>query len=192
MLKRQRGIAQGWLYLIYLVVIVAVWAAAVTAWHSYTDGIDKKGYERGVQETTAAYAKRDNEALRAKTDRIKALEDQAREDAAKAAQQMDEIAKLTEKDRQHAREIHDRDVAAAHRGTLVLRDPGATACPRIGSGSETAAVAAGAGGSDGPASGQLSRAVTANLFALVDDADELAGQLARAQAVIVKDRELCK
>ena len=60
-MKRQRGIADLWLLAIVVVAILAALAGAITAWKSYTNGIDQKGYERGKQEVDAKWQARESE-----------------------------------------------------------------------------------------------------------------------------------
>jgi len=191
-MKRQRGIATGWLYLIGLIALVLAVTGAIIAWNSFISSIDKKGYERGKKESEAAYVQRDNAALRTANARIVELTALVRAAEQEGQRKLDQIAQQREKDRANAKAQRDRDVAAARAGTLVLRDPGqTTACAALGYRSARPQAAAGAGRGDGGAPGQLSGQVTADLFALVDDADDLARQLASAQAVISQDRVTC-
>ena len=63
-MNRQKGIiATVWLYVGAALLILAALATLISAWDSYTARLDKAGYDRGVDETTAAWQKRDNKAL---------------------------------------------------------------------------------------------------------------------------------
>lgn len=77
------------------------------------------------------------------------------------------------------------DVAAARSGAISLRVP--ATCPGSGAGSAPQ-TSPGPGGSDGAATAELPREVTADLLALADDADAIVGQLAACQAVVKSDR----
>lgn len=191
-MKRQRGIAEGWLYLIGLIALLVALAAAIHAWNSFISGIDKKGYDRGVQETTAGFVKRDNAALAEANARIAALNAQVRAIEQDGQRKLDLIAQQHEKDKANAKAQRDRDVAAARAGSLKLQDPyGATVCAGQGDRSATAETGPGAGGRDGSAGAQLSQQLTEFLYAEADRADEVVDQLSRAQDVIRQDRVTC-
>lgn len=191
-MKKQRGIATGWLYLIGLVALIAVTWGLIHAVTSYIDGVDAKAYKRGADEVRKEVALRDQSALQKANARIVELTVLVRAAEQEGQRKLDLIAQQSEKDRANAKVRRDRDVAAARSGTLVLRDPGTvTTCAASGDRSAGAETLAGAGVGDGGTPGQLSGPVTADLFALVDDADDLAKQLASAQAVIRQDRLTC-
>ena len=190
--QKQRGIADLWLVAIALICVLGLLFGIEKVWVSYINGIDAKGYARGVKETETKFVERDNAALAAANKRIEELTAQARAQEEEGQRKQDLLAQQREKDRQHAEFIHDRDVAAALNGTLGLRFPGkntgsaARSNPDPGTKAGTAA-----GGGDGAATCELSRQANADLYALVDDADDVAKQLASAQQVIVQDRLTC-
>ena len=191
-MKNQRGIADLWLVAIAAIVLLGLVYGISHAWISYVDGIDAKGYARGVKETETKFVERDNAKLAAANKRIEELTAQVHAQEEEGQRKQDLIAQQREKDRQNAQAVHDRDVAAALNGTLGLRFPGkntgsaARSNPDPGTKAGTAA-----GGGDGAATCELSRQANADLYALVDDADDVAKQLASAQQVIVQDRLTC-
>jgi len=191
--RSQRGIiATGWLYLGGAIAILALISALVYGVKSYLDGVDQKGYDRGKQETEAKYAKRDNEQLRAAAERIKTLEDQARRQERENAERLAEIYGQRQKEIADAKRRYDRDIAAVRDGTLKLRDPGVPAGgAAAGCGSPGPAPSAPAGGRDGEARGQLSGTAAGFLLGLAGEADDVARQLDKAQAVILEDRRAC-
>lgn len=193
---RQRGFATGDLLLWGIVIagVVAAIAAAVVAWDGFIAGLDQRGYERGVEATESAYRKRDNQALRvaqaaqqAAETRLEALEQKSVSDLAK-------VATDYEGDLAHERGEKNRALDQLRSGALVLRDPGAPSGPGTADcrGGRPAEAGTGAGERDGAAPGQLSRESSAFLLELAGEADELAKQLAAAQAVILRDREVCR
>ena len=192
-MRSQRGIiATGWLYLGGAIAILALISALVYGVKSYLDGVDQKGYDRGKQETEAKYAKRDNEQLRVAAERIKTLEDQAREQERENADRLAEISKQRQKEIADAKRQYDRDIAAVRAGTLKLHDPGVPAGgAAAGCGSPGPAPGATAGGRDGEARGQLSGAAAEFLLGLAGEADDVALQLGEAQAVIIEYRRAC-
>lgn len=190
--KSQRGIVEGWILLIGVLLLIGAVTGLVVAWKSYTDGIDKKGYDRGVKETTTAYAQRDNEALKLKAARISELETSARAMEAKHAQQLAAIETKRIKEKSDAKAQHERDQADIAAGKRKLFDPNAIACQSgVGDQRAGAETSAGTAGSNGGATGELSRQATEFLYDFANDADDLARQLASAQAVIIEDRVTC-
>lgn len=192
-LNRQRGIADTTTLLIYagiaIAVLLALWGL-VHAWNSFVSGVEERGYERGQKATEALYAKRDNEALtkaQARVSELQAIVDGIhKEYAAKLAQVASDEFK---RGRQYA-ENRARNAAAVAAGER-LRDPGATACTARPGGSPAGAPGPAAGVSDGAAPGELSAALTGFLLDLADEADDVARQLASAQAVIVAQQKAC-
>jgi hypothetical protein len=191
--KKQLGIATGWLYLIGLVVLVVAVTGLIHAGNSFVASVEKKGYDRGVNETTASYAKRDNDALVKAQTRITFLEEQARDRERADAKKNAELAAQRAKEKRDAEKQRAADYAAAAAGALVLRDPGQNPAPGPNAGGRGASAPSfGPGsGNNGAPPGQLSPKVTGDLFALVDDADDLAKQLASAQARIRQDLTTC-
>ncbi len=163
-----------WIIVGFLVALIAVGAGGYL-----------KGEHDGTTAEKAVWQKRDNDELRTANARILELEEQARSEERRHAEELAAISAGFEKEKANAAIQKDRDVAAARAGALSLRihspckDPG---------GSEGSAASAPASERDGAATIELPREVTANLFALADDADEVVKQLTACQAVIKADR----
>ena len=80
----------------------------------------------------------------------------------------------------------DADVAASHAGTFKLRYSAPSgACPSPSVPAETPSAP---GGRDGTETAELPGEITASLFAIVDDADQVVEQLSACQAIINADR----
>lgn len=161
----------------YVLGALAVFAIAFGAWY-WHEG--KK--EHAINSAVEA-------ALTVERDRINAALDEARERIAVLMQDhkklLDQLEADYKKEKEDAEARRVRDVAAARSGALRLRVPG-TLCPAA-----DGATAGTASGSDDAATGELPGPIAADLFTLVHDADEVARQLARAQAVIVAQRQTC-
>ena len=110
----------------------------------------------------------------------------ASEEAAKRIEQA-HAAALADLDTKYQQELKDandqkdRDVAAARAGRIVLRYIPAPA--------KLPDPPASPGGGDDPKGAELPPEVTASLYALADDADQVAKQLASCQAVVEADRK---
>lgn len=184
--RRQSGFG----YVEIGMAIAALVALAALAWavKSYLDGIDAKAYQRGVDETTAAYAKRDNEALRQAIAAREAAEKRVLEIEQRAARDVAAASTTYQRELADVRSVHDRFVAGVRSGAIRLRDPGRTAgaadCAR-----DAAGPAAGAsGGRDGGSGAVLSAEASEFLWAEAGRADALRAQLLACQAVIRADR----
>jgi len=82
----------------------------------------------------------------------------------------------------------DADVAAAHNGTFKLRfDRASPTCPSPSGPAQTPSAP---GGRDGTETVELPGPIAADLLALVNDADQVADQLAACQAIVNIDRGL--
>ncbi len=167
-----------WLLLILLVAVGA--GEALFGRHEYQAGVD------ATEAVWQARAAAENAQAAAQIASAEAL---ARKAEADSAVRVAAISTDYEKRLEDAKTRHDSDIAAARRGTIVLRDPAGSpaVCPGPGT---TAEAPAAAGGPDAPATGRdLSPAASGFLLELADDADRLAGQLAACQAVISADRQ---
>lgn len=184
-MKRQRGqFLPTW-----AIYALAAAAALAALWYAYTT-IDGRGYARGKSETTAAYAKRDNEALQAALARVKVLQDEKAAAERAHEKRLAAIAADHNKEMTDAKRQRDRDIAAVRDRTLRLRDPGAVStaqCDR----SPGPATAAATGQRDGGTPGELSAAASGFLLDLVNDADDVARQLGAAQKVILEQIRTC-
>lgn len=190
-MKQQRGIATGWLYLIALVVVLGLVLGIIAAVKDHLEDVDEKAYTRGVDETTAAYTKRDNAALAQANAEIQRLHNEARARELEHANKLAAIAAQRAKEKADASKQKDSDRTGVRSGALELRDPGAAGCPAPGGGRPGPQAGAGAGGGDGKAAGKLSDAAAEFLLDLVNDADDVARQLARAQEVIEEQIRTC-
>lgn len=190
-MKTQRGIADGWLYLIGVVVVLGLISAIIYGVTSYLNDVDAKGYKRGKEATEAAYAKRDNEALRIANAEIQRLQNEARARELEHTKKLAVIAAQRAKEKADAQKQKDNDRDAIDSGALELRDPGAAACPAPGGGGAAAAAGSGGAGSDAKAGRNLSPAASRFLLDLVNEADDVARQLASAQQVIEEQIRTC-
>lgn len=193
-MKKQRGaIAIGWLYLAGAIALILALTGLVMAWNSYTEGLDKKGYDRGVSETTATWTKRDNVALQATLAAQKAAEVRVAQAEANAAQAQSYATGQYEKGMNDGKVKTAALVAAARSGTFRLQDPGQTRaitpCSAAIGPASTATSASGGDGHDG--GGGLSAEASEFLLSEGGRANALVKKLNLARAVIVSDRVLC-
>lgn len=128
---------------------------------------------------------RETNELAAANVKIKKLEDEARATERAHANALASIAEQHQKEIADAEIQKQSDVAAARAGRIVLRIPSPCKGPG-GGGTATATASPGVG--DGGATAELPRETAANLFALADDADAVARQLAQCQKVVREDR----
>lgn len=193
-MNKQRGIiAMVWLYLAGAIALCVAITGLIYAWSSYTAKLDKRGYDRGVAETTAAFQKRDNAQLQAVIAAKTAAEDRAVRLEQKAAEAQAKASKSYAKGVNDGKAKTARLVAAARAGALRLRDPGnQTGGCTAGSNQAGAASPAGAAaGSNGSKGAEFSSAASEFLLNLTGEADEIARQLTAAQQVIMSDRVVC-
>jgi hypothetical protein len=163
----------------YVVVAVGV------AWAGSLVGV---GYWQNTAGHTAErveWQARDNEQLRLANERIVTLQDAARATERLHATRLATVSTTYQKELQNAKAQRERDVAAARAGAIRLQYTPDSERP---GGSEAGAVTTGTGRCDGSARGELPRETTADLLALVDDADEVVRQLTACQAVVRSDR----
>ncbi|MBS1198687.1 MAG: bacteriophage lysis protein [Proteobacteria bacterium] len=165
-----------------IVIAVLLWLASLAGvgWWQRTDGAT-------IERDT--WQKRENTELRTANAKIKELEAKAKSDTSAHAQALAEASTAFERKLKDANAQRAKDRAAVLAGTLRLRDNGATGLRACGSG--ISPPAAGASVGDGRTPGELSAAATGFLLDLASDADDIAHQLAQAQAVIREDRRLC-
>ena len=169
---------------IYIYAIVAaVIASATGAAIAYTY---HKGHASGKAEVVAEVTKRDNVQLAKVATEVQRLQEAARADEQRHAEELAAISADYEKDLQNANATKTADVAAARSGRLVLRVP--AKCPPADRGSEGSQVAAAPGGRDGGVGSELPREVVEALFTMADDADQVVRQLAACQRVVHADR----
>lgn len=145
-------------------------------------------HEARVQERDACTIQKNEMQAKWATEletKLKAAEDKAKAKDEAHAKALVDLGARYEKEITNAKAQRDKDVAAAHAGALVLR----FLPDRPSSGLIVPNGAAGAPGSDGPQTVELPRAVTADLYALADDADAVVSQLSACQAVVQSDRK---
>ena len=189
----QRGIADGWVLLIGLVVVLGLLAGLAFTVKSYLDGVDKKGYDRGKQETEAIYAKRDNDALKAANARIQALQTEARAIEAMHAKQVMAINDKYQKDKSDEIVKRDRVIAGLRDGTTRLYVQLAPGRAAPSTGSPVPEAGACRGGTDGTgATGILGQADSAFLVTEAGEADRITIKLTGVQAALKACMELRK
>ena len=168
--------------------------ALLIAWGLSLAGVGWWQRNDGETAERSAWQGRENAELVAANGKIKTLEEGARKAeqdkaAALAAISTDYERKLSDANKQRA-----ADAAAVRAGSLRLRDPsspGLHAC-----GGLATETAAGTGQRDGGAAGELSpttagvlsAAASGFLLDLVNEADDVARQLAACQRVVIEDR----
>lgn len=190
-MRYQRG--NIYFYIAGVLAFLGLMWGVIHAWHSYTAGLDKAGYDRGVAETTAAFQKRDNAQLQAALAAKDAAEMRAAKLEQDAATAQSNASKAYAKGVKDGKAATDARIADIHSGKLGLRDPGskAGACPPSSSEAGKAETNGPTSGSDASAGTELSGQASEFLLNLTGEADEVVKQLAAAQAVIVLDRALC-
>lgn len=157
----------------------------VIAWVASLAGVGYWQNGAGHTAERVTWQARENTELQAANAKIFELEEAARAAEAAHTTELDKIAQRHQREIADAEVQKEADVAAARAGRIVLRIPAPCKDPNGGEG--TAATAA-PGVGDGGATAELPREITANLYALADDADKVVRQLAECQAVVVEDR----
>lgn len=164
---------------IYLLV-AAVWIASLV-------GVGKWQNAAGKTSERVVWQDKEIKQLAASAKKIKELQDAARAKEQENAAKIAAIGAEHAKDRKALEARRARDVAAALNGAFGLRIPGA--CPVRPNGSPTPEARPAASGGDGGATVELPRQVTADLFTLVNDADETANALRACQRIVIEDRK---
>ena len=150
--------------------------------------------EAATIEINKSWQKRETKMLQDAADRVAKIEAENRAKEANWQREMDDVQRTYQQQLAQAKAQRDRDVARARDGALVLRLP-ASVCS--GSGFDPQAGAGGAGDSR-PEAGQLPLEagslvlppdITADLYALADDADEVVHQLTACQAALINERK---
>lgn len=132
------------------------------------------------------WQKKDNQELAAANAKIVELTQQVRATEHNHATQLADISTKYEEKLQNANAQKGKDIAAARAGTLRLHYTAPTAqTADIGAASS---VAAAPGGCNGATAGELPPEITANLYALADDADTIVVQLGACQDIVRQDR----
>ena len=179
-MKNQRGFA-----LIYLII---AGAAVIACWYAYQT-IDKRAYARAKGEVESAYAKRDNDALRAANAQIQALQTAARKKEADHSAQVVEISTKYQKDIANGKAkvaIIERSILD---GAIRLRAPYAATCPSASSTGSAGETGAGTSGRNDSERSGFSLETSRFLVGEANRADEVVRQLTACQAVVVSDRK---
>jgi len=196
---RQRGSIL--FYIVLAIALLGLIAAITYRVTDYLEGLDQQGYDRGKNETKAAYERRHAEDLAAVNRRIIELEAERDRLAREILERVAAIDALRTKEVNDVKAKAVRDVARIRADALKLRDPGYSRAERACSGgSETPAAAGGAGVGDGAAkgglpgsaAGVLSSRASEFLITLVGEADALVVQLDAAQDIIVAFQRACQ
>lgn len=164
----------------YLIIaLIAAWGVSlfgVGAWQRHDGAVTER----------TAWQTRENVEIRESGDKIKTLEEDARQAEQDKAMALASISTDYERKLSDANKQRAADAAAVLSGSLRLRDPSATGLRACGGlATETAA---GSGKRDGGASGDLSGEAANFLLSLANEADDVARQLAACQRVVIEDR----
>lgn len=155
------------------------------AWAFSLAGVGFWQNDAGHTEERAAWVERENTELRTANSKITELNDKARAEEVAHANRMSGISTQYQKDLKNAQAQREKDIAAARLGSISLRFTPRSENPGRSPGGETSASASGC---DGGATSELPREIVADLFALADDADQVAQQLNACQQIIKSDR----
>lgn len=168
--------ARGFGLELYLAAVVAG-GLALTGAYFY-------GRHDGAALEIARWEKRDNDELRRVNAELDAAHRKLRDQEHAAADRLQQVSGEYQRELTDVREQTRSRLAAVAAG-FRLRDPAAAAavCP-----GGVPGVAAGAGGRNGAAPGDLSGEATAFLLQLAGEADEVAKQLKACQDVVRADR----
>ncbi len=173
-----------------------VWAsiAAGAAFGAWLHVHDSNLREEVTAERNAHWQERETQILKKASDALDAAIAKSRAREAELEAQMQTLRAGFLKELADAKAQRERDVAAARAGTLRLRVPDSVCADRAPAGAPGGPAA----GGDGAAAGQLPGEaggrflppnITADLYALADDADQVARQLAACQKIILTDRK---
>ena len=159
--------------------------AAAVAWALSLAAVGTWQNDAGHTAERSDWQARENVELRTANVKIAELNNKVRADETAHATRLNTVSTEYQKDLKNAKAQREKDIAAARLGTLSLRFTPAHVDPGGSGGGETAS---GASGCDGGTTGELPRPLTADLFQLVGDADEVVHQLQACQGVVRSDR----
>ena len=167
--------------------MLARWAAilALIASTAFAFAVHERNFQQ--EKDDAKYAEERKEQARVNAEAIAKLDAKYRALEAKSKADLQAIGEKHEQDLKDAKARRDRDVAAARAGALRLSIP--SNCPNPDRSSMPNAGPSASLG-DAEARTDLPPEITASLFAIADDADELVGQLTACQAVVEADRKI--
>jgi len=169
--------------------VLAFFVGPIGRWLVVTALVASAVFAAGVHERNIGWNERDAQAKLEDAQRQKVEADAIAKEHAKrlaeeaeAAKQQARLKQDFEKEMADAKTQHDKDVAAARAGSLVLR------LPSTGSGSLRVPDSAVSGDTQTQGS-QLPPEVTANLFGLADDADALVKDDNYCWSIVAADRK---
>lgn len=192
-MKRQRGIADGWLYLIGLIVVLGLVSGIVYGVTSYINGVDAKGYARGRQEVEAAWQEREAKINGEAAARIAAADARVREAERRGAQDVADVRTEYQrlvKGKDNALQIALNSLHAGTGGLFVNAQCPDTAGAAPG-GNAPGGTAGAAARADGTRRAELSAADSEFLLTLGSQADTVAIRLGKAQDLIASYYRLC-
>lgn len=161
--------------------LIVLWAVSLF-------GVGKWQYGVGSEHERVTWQAREVAQVTAANAKIQALNDAARAKEHEHEQRVAEISTKFLKERTDREARARRDFDDALTGALRLHVRATCSSPGGGASGETRP---GPGGGDGTTVVELPPTVTANLFRLADDADQVADQLRAAQKIIEEDRKVC-
>lgn len=190
--QRQRGIADLWMLLIGVLVVLGLIAAIVYGVKSYVDGERQIAYQAGEKTERALWQKRESEELAAANTEILRLKSALDEQAQRHINELAAAGADYENKRRENEARSDRFIGDVMSGRIVLRDPGRTA-GRQGAGPGAGNAAAGTvGAGDAAAGAALSLEATRFLWGEASLADAIVDQLTLAQREYRSLYEVCK
>lgn len=160
-------------------------AGALLLWALTLAGVGFWQYGNGVQIERGKWAIQTAKNNAEYSAQVYAMEEKARADENLRKLELANIAEAREKERVNYEAQKSADTANALRGTLRLRIPTAECAPRGGQLPETGTAAGVGHDSQGS---ELPRQITADLYALANEADDIARQLGACQKVLIGER----
>ncbi len=145
-----------------------------------------------IAEQKAAYAQRDAEASAALAAAVQKRQAEVRALEAKAVLDVAAVSAKFEREKSNVAAQTRKALADLHTGVLSLRVQLAASTCQDDRGEGAKAGAAAGQRDDAPGSGLLAEPDAAFLVSEAARADQVVAQLAAAQAVILKDREICR
>lgn len=157
----------------------------LVAWIASLAGVGYWQNQSGHIAERVSWQAQDSANLKAANAKILTLEESARVNEQAHAAVIAALDAQYTKELQDAAAQKDRDVAAARAGALKLR----YATESGAGGGKLPDAPASTGPGNGPSGSELPPETTASLYALADDADQVAKQLASCQAIVEADRK---
>jgi hypothetical protein len=158
----------------------------VAAWLASLYGVGAWQNKAGHTVERAVWQERENTELVAANAKILKLEETKRAEEHLRAQAVAAISTKYEQEKSDAAKQNARDIADARSGALRLR---INAICEGAPGSDAGQTPTAPGQRDAAAGTELPSEITADLFALADDADEVVKQLTACQEIVRSDRK---